>query len=76
MRDVKSPYVGGQTATTRRSPLCRLSMAADIGRLAGYRDGLGLQIPRQGTSCGVCATIIYYFTKAIMRDRFFAAVTQ
>jgi hypothetical protein len=35
-----------------------------------------LQIPRQDTSCGVCATIIYYFTKAIMRDRFFAAVTQ
>ena len=30
----------GQTATTRRSPLCRLALAADIGPdLAGYRDG-------------------------------------
>src|SRR5262245_10622240 len=33
----------------------------------------GLQIPQQGTSCGVYATIIYYFTKALMRDRFFAS---
>jgi hypothetical protein len=32
----------------------------------------GLQIPQQGTSCAVYATIIYYFTKALMRDRFFA----
>ena len=32
----------------------------------------GLQIPQQGTSCGIYATIIYYFTKALMRDRFFA----
>jgi len=33
----------------------------------------GLQIPQQGTSCGIYATIIYYFTKALMRDRFFAS---
>ena len=32
----------------------------------------GVQIPQQGTSCGIYATIIYYFTKALMRDRFFA----
>jgi hypothetical protein len=32
-----------------------------------------LQIPQQGTSCGVYATFIYYFTKALMRDRFFAS---
>jgi len=25
----------------------------------------GLEIPQQGTSCGVYATIIYYFTKAL-----------
>ena len=37
---------------------------------------LGLQIPQQGTSCGVCATIIYYFTKAIMRDRFFCSLSR
>src|SRR5262245_25426581 len=29
----------------------------------------GLQIPQQGTSCGVYD----YFTKALMRDRFFAS---
>ena len=33
----------------------------------------GLQIPQQGTSCGFYATIIYYFTKALMRNRFFAS---
>jgi len=27
---------------------------------------------QQGTSCEIYATIIYYFTKALMRDRFFA----
>jgi len=36
------------------------------------RPGFGLKIPQQGMSCGVYATIIYCFTKALMRDRFFA----
>ena len=36
------------------------------------RLALGLQIPQQNTSCVIYATIIHYFTKALMRDRFFA----
>ena len=40
------------------------------------RIDVGLRIPQQATSCGVYATIIYYFTIAIMRDRFLAPVTQ
>jgi hypothetical protein len=50
--------------------ICQTFAAARIERITG------LSVFKQGMSCGVYATIIYYFTKAIMRNRFFFPIAQ